>query len=150
MDFLKLVAFDQDDLKILAAHVQDALIKVGDLEYLARQKRFAIPMNRFAWEKVERKIFRRPRYRRHQSVLDFGRILSVRSRGIDRAKPSEVLSLLTLHFVKKEPPSGTIELVFPAMPLCCSMWNASRPGLPTQVRRGKPPPCPATTIEEGL
>ncbi|GAA4532756.1 DUF2948 family protein [Chelativorans composti] len=112
MDFLKLVAFDQDDLKILAAHVQDALIKVGDLEYLARQKRFAIPMNRFAWEKVERKIFRRPRYRRHQSVLDFGRILSVRSRGIDRTKPSEVLSLLTLHFVKKEPPSGTIELVF--------------------------------------
>jgi hypothetical protein len=112
MDFLKLVAFDQDDLKVVAAHVQDALIKVGDLAFNPRQKQFVIPMNRFAWERQQKRLFRRPQYERHQSVLHFGRVMAVRSAGIDKGKPDEILSLLTVNFVKGEAPSGTIELVF--------------------------------------
>lgn len=112
MEFLKLVAFDQEDLRIVAAHVQDALVKVGDLVFDPRQKQFVIPMNRFAWERQQKRLFRRPRYERHQSVLDFSRVLAVRSSGIDRTRPGEILSLLTVNFVKGEPPSGTIELVF--------------------------------------
>lgn len=112
MDFLKLVAFDQDDLKVVAAHIQDALVKVGDLEFNARKKQFIIPMNRFAWERQQKRLFRRPRYERHQSVLHFDRVLAVRSTGIDKSKPAEILSLLTVNFVRGELPSGTIELVF--------------------------------------
>jgi len=112
MDFLKLVAFDQDDLKIVAAHVQDAVIKVDDLVFHPRQKQFVIPMNRFAWERQQKRLFRKPTYERHQSILHFGRVMTVRSRGIDKGKPGEILSLLTVNFIKGEPPSGTIELVF--------------------------------------
>jgi len=112
MDFLKLVAFDDEDLKVIAAHVQDAVVKIGDLAFHPRQKQFVIPMNRFAWEQEKRQFFRRPTHQRHQSVLHFSRVLSVRSTGIDKSKPAEILSLLTIHFVRAEPPSGTIELVF--------------------------------------
>ena len=30
MSFLKLVALDTDDLRIISAHVQDAVLKIGD------------------------------------------------------------------------------------------------------------------------
>ena len=43
MDQLKLVALDEEDLKIVSAHVQDAVMKVGDLEFLPTLKRFVAP-----------------------------------------------------------------------------------------------------------
>ena len=33
MSDLKLVALDEEDLKIISAHVQDAVLKVGDMTY---------------------------------------------------------------------------------------------------------------------
>ena len=50
MNALKLVALDDEDLNIISAHTQDAVMKVADLEYLPAAKRFVLPMNRFAWE----------------------------------------------------------------------------------------------------
>ena len=50
MTALKLLALDEDDLKVMSAHVQDAVMKVGDLQFLPAAKRFVLPMNRFAWE----------------------------------------------------------------------------------------------------
>ena len=32
-DMLKLVALDEEDLAVISAHVQDAVMKVGDLDY---------------------------------------------------------------------------------------------------------------------
>lgn len=110
MDQLRLVALDDQDLKIVSAHVQDAVMKVGGLQYSTATRRFMLPMNRFAWE--SRRGFFRPRYERRRSVLDFARVLSVKSAGISRDKPEDVLSLLALRFRPKEAPAGTIELDF--------------------------------------
>jgi hypothetical protein len=110
MDPLKLVALDAQDLNIISAHVQDAVMKVGDLEFLPPSKRFVIAMNRFAWEAVSG--FFRKRGERRQSVLHFDRVLSVKTAGIDRDKPAEVLSLLAIRFVEAVIPGGTIELDF--------------------------------------
>ncbi|MGC8000628.1 DUF2948 family protein, partial [Salmonella enterica] len=41
MDNLKLIALDADDLKIVSAHMQDAVLKVGDMAYVPRERRFA-------------------------------------------------------------------------------------------------------------
>ena len=38
MNLLKLIALDEEDLKIVSAHVQDAVLKVGDLEFLPRRE----------------------------------------------------------------------------------------------------------------
>ncbi|WP_159589796.1 DUF2948 family protein [Chelativorans xinjiangense] len=112
MDLLKLVALDDEDLNIISAHVQDAVMKVGDLVYQKRERRFALGMNRFVWEKERRGLFRREPHERRRSVLHFDRVLAVRAAGIDKTKPDEVLSLLTINFVPGVAPSGTVELVF--------------------------------------
>ncbi|MCT7373953.1 DUF2948 family protein [Chelativorans salis] len=112
MDLLKLAALDDEDLSIISAHVQDAVLKVGDLVYQKREKRFALAMNRFAWEKEKRGLFRREPHERRRSVLHFDRVLSARTAGIDKTKPDEVLSLLTINFVPDVTPSGTVELIF--------------------------------------
>ena len=108
MDQLKLVALDEQDLNIISAHVQDAVMKVGDLEFLPNSKRFVIAMNRFAWETVSGVL--RKRAERRQSILHFDRVLAVKVVGIDRNKPADVLSLLAIRFAGAEAPAGTIQL----------------------------------------
>lgn len=110
MDPLKLVALDAQDLDIISAHVQDAVMKVGELEFLPRNKRFVIPMNRFAWETVSG--FLRKHGERRRTVLHFDRVLSVKTTGIDRQKPGEVLSLLAVRFLETAAPAGVVELDF--------------------------------------
>ena len=51
---LKLAALDAEDLEILSAHLQDAILKVRDLHWLPSEKRFVLEMNRFAWETAGR------------------------------------------------------------------------------------------------
>ena len=106
MDMLKLVALDEEDLAIVSAHVQDAVMKVEDLDYAKASKQFILAMNRFAWEAGVRKPERR------RTILSFARVLAVRTQGIDPRKKEEVLSLLAIRFLPSEAPSGTIELMF--------------------------------------
>ncbi len=49
MPELKLIALDADDLKVISAHLQDAVLRVGDIAYLPRERRFAALGNRFDW-----------------------------------------------------------------------------------------------------
>ncbi|MDG4887603.1 MAG: DUF2948 family protein [Mesorhizobium sp.] len=107
---LKLIALDDQDLSIISAHVQDAVMKVSDLEYLPAAKRFVLTMNRFVWE--ARSGFFRQHNERRQSVLHFDRVLGAKTSGIARDKPAEILSLLAVSFVAFSKPAGIIELVF--------------------------------------
>jgi hypothetical protein len=110
MEQLKLVALDEEDLKIVSAHVQDAVMKVGDLEFAVRSKLFVMPMYRFAWETAA--STRTPQPERRNSVLHFGRVLSARLSGISRDKPEDVLSLLAITFASTDAPAGAVNLVF--------------------------------------
>jgi hypothetical protein len=107
---LKLVALDEEDLKIVSAHVQDAVMKVGDLDYFAASKQFVLPMYRFAWEKAPERWRDQPE--RRNSVLQFNRVLSIKTSGIHREKRDEVLALLAIGFSSGAEPAGTIELIF--------------------------------------
>ncbi|WP_287300778.1 DUF2948 family protein, partial [Mesorhizobium sp.] len=82
MNLLKLVALDDQDLSIVSAHVQDAVLKVGDLEYMPAVKRFMMTMNRFVWE--AKSGFFRQHNERRQSVLHFDRVLGAKTSGIAR------------------------------------------------------------------
>lgn len=110
MDFLKLLALDEEDLGIVSAHVQDAVMKIGDLEFIPASKQFVVPMYRFAWEKEA--SLARPQPERRNSVLHFDRVLSAQASGIARDKPEDVLSLLAVTYTPTDPPAGRIELVF--------------------------------------
>ncbi len=109
-DRLKLAAFDEEDLAVISAHVQDAVLKVGDMVYLPREKRFALAMNRFSWERaVDGKL---RNYERRRSALSFDRVLAVRLSKIDRSRKDAVLELLAIAFEQTEAPAGKMTLFF--------------------------------------
>lgn len=113
MTLVRLMALDSEDLDVLAAHMQDAILKAGDLEYDAKRRQFALAANRFVWEEAEGR--RKRSFERRRTAMHFDRVLSVRSRGIRRDDPEQVLSLLTVQFLAEEgmaAPSGVIELIF--------------------------------------
>ncbi|HMQ57540.1 MAG TPA: DUF2948 family protein [Rhizobiaceae bacterium] len=108
---LKLAALDADDLAVISAHVQDAVMKVEDMRYMARERRFILAMNRFAWETAGAGAKRRP-YERRRAVLSFARVFDVKSTGIHRSDRDRVYSLLAVRFEETEAPAGIVELVF--------------------------------------
>ncbi len=110
MKLLKLVALDEEDLKIVSAHVQDAVMKVGDIEFVPGSKLFVLPMYRFAWEAEPNANKAQPE--RRNSVLHFSRVLSVKLSGIAREKKEDVLSLLAILYTVTDEPAGRIDLVF--------------------------------------
>jgi len=113
MSQLKLVALDEQDLSIVSAHVQDAVLKVADLSFLAAEKRFVAAVNRFVWE--NRPGFLRANNERRRCALHFEAVRGVKTTGFSRDKPQDVLSLLAIRFEPgAQAPAGTIELVFSA------------------------------------
>ena len=109
-DLLRLAAIDEEDLAVVSAYVQDAVLKVGDMVYLPRERRFALAMNRFTWEKAG--DGKRRDYERRRAALTFDRVGAVRTSNIDRKKPEAVLELLAVSFELADPPAGRIRLVF--------------------------------------
>lgn len=107
MDLLKLVALDQEDLAVVSAHLQDAVLRVGDIVYLPQERRFAIEARRFDWEG---KLSETPQ--RRLACLHFEHVKGVRVRGIDQTSKDAVLNLLAITFEEKDAPSGTATLIF--------------------------------------
>lgn len=107
---LRLAALDEEDLKVVSAHVQDAVMKVGDIDYQPGANRLLLPVNRFAWE-IPQRFFRRHNERRN-AVLQFDRVTAMRSSGFDRGDKDAVLAMLAINFEETEAPSGLVEIVF--------------------------------------
>jgi len=105
---LKLLALDSDDLAVISAHTQDAVVRVGDMGYAQGDKRFALLMNRYDWEEgtVRNKGVRK------RAALHFDRVLKVSSAGFDTNAQDGVLELLAITFTETDAPSGIVELAF--------------------------------------
>ena len=109
---LKLLALDPEDLAVVSAHLQDAVLKVGDMAYLPRQRRFAMVLNRFDWMTAQPGRRKRPAAVRHRSAFRLERVLAAQVSGIDLKAKSRVLSLLAVHYEPAEAPQGTVVLLF--------------------------------------
>ncbi|WP_026190649.1 DUF2948 family protein [Methylobacterium sp. WSM2598] len=107
MELLKLAALDADDLAVISAHLQDAVLRAGDLAYLPRERRFALVARRFDWTAPDGAP-----PRRRLTGLHFDRVMAVRCRGIPRETPDAAMELLAITFEPGEAPSGTATLVF--------------------------------------
>jgi hypothetical protein len=106
MDLLRLLALDQEDLAVVSAHLQDSVVRVGDIAYIPKERRFALLARRFDWEAPPREP------RRRLTGLHFERVLGVRCKGLDRSQPEAVLNLLAITFDETQAPSGTATLLF--------------------------------------
>ena len=56
---LKLIAKTENDLRIVSAHLQDAIANTSDIANLTTNKIFLMQLNRFMWEDVEKGVFRK-------------------------------------------------------------------------------------------
>lgn len=104
---LKLIALDGDDLAIISAHLQDAVLKIGDIAWLPAERRFALALRRFDWEGAISGA-----RRRRLTALHFERVSGARSSGIDTAAPDVVLNLLAITFTQRDAPAGELILHF--------------------------------------
>ena len=106
-DPLKLLALDVDDLAIVSAHLQDAVLKVADMVYLPREHRFALAARRFDWEGAVQ-----GQRRRRLAALHFDRVLGVRTSNLDKNDAGRVLNLLAVTFETTQEPAGEVTLHF--------------------------------------
>jgi hypothetical protein len=109
MDLLKLVALDKDDIAVISTHLQDAVLKVGDIVWQPADKRLVLGINRFDWEAAQNG---HPEFKRRRTALRFDRVMGVKCRNVERSNPDAVLNLLAVTFDEGECPSGTVTLMF--------------------------------------
>lgn len=107
---LKLAAFDAEDLQVLSAQMQDAVLTVGQIQYLPQRQKLALIANRFDWEAAE--LAGRGPYRRCLTGLQFARVKSARCRKIRQDSKDALLVLMSIGFEPRESPSGEIVLTF--------------------------------------
>ena len=91
---LKLLALNDNDLKVLSAHLQDSVVLVNDMIFLKKSRTFLMMVNRFMWEDIERGIFRENK--RIRCAVKFENVLEVKSRNISQKKKDKILELLSI------------------------------------------------------
>ena len=115
MEELKLIALDKDDVEVMSAHVQDALVKVGDILWRPPEHRFVMAVNRFDWMNAvdsEALKSKAPDYRRCRTALRFERVLACKCRNLDQTAKDAQLNLLAVEFAMTDAPAGIVSLIF--------------------------------------
>jgi hypothetical protein len=101
---LRLLAQDAEDLAVISAAMQDAVMKVGDIVYEPAAHRLTVAFNRYRWESGGGA--------RVRSGLQLGGVLGVQTRKIRRGAKDAVLELLAMTFTAGEAPGGDVTLSF--------------------------------------
>ena len=107
---LKLLATSDEDLRVIAAHLQDAIVSVQDIANLKKNRIFLIQLNRFMWEDVEKGVFRKNK--RIRTVLKFDNVISVLSKNINIKDNKSFLDFLTIESNLLPDKSYEIKLIF--------------------------------------
>ena len=93
--FLKLNATTDEDLKVISAHLQDAITRPNHIAHLKKNRIFLIQFNRFMWEDIEKGVFRKNK--RILSVLKYENVISVYSKNLDQKKNDQFLDFLAIE-----------------------------------------------------
>jgi len=106
MTALKWLAKDADDLGIVAAALQDAILRVGEISYSSASRSVSLRLWRYRNESQSSE--------RVLTGLRFDDVMDIKARGIDRSDPEALLVLLDIQFVPDQihPLGGQIRLHF--------------------------------------
>jgi hypothetical protein len=94
---LKLRAEDADDLAVISACLQDALVAVRDIAFVPQDRTFLMAANRFRWEGAARTERAEAGYQRILCGITFGAVAGVSYIGFRRSEDDRILSLLTIR-----------------------------------------------------
>ena len=107
---LKLLASSDKDLRVIAAHLQDALVSIKDIANLKKNRIFLIQLNRFMWEDVEKGLFRKNK--RIRTVVKFENVTNVTSKNINLNHDKRFLDFLTIESNLLPDKSYELNLIF--------------------------------------
>ena len=107
---LKLIAKTVEDLRVVSAHLQDAIANVSDIASLEKNKIFLMQLNRFMWEDVEKGVFRKNK--RIRTVLKFENVINVHSKNINQSKKNKFLDFLAIETNQMPDNNYEMKIVF--------------------------------------
>tara|TARA_X000001036_G_scaffold411646_1_gene424547 strand:- start:214 stop:657 length:444 start_codon:yes stop_codon:yes gene_type:complete len=107
---LKLIAKNEDDLRVISAHLQDSIVSSKNIVHLKKNSILLIQANRFMWEDVEKGVFRKNK--RVRTVVKFENVLNVSSKNINQNDEERFLDFLTIETKQIPDKSYEIKLIF--------------------------------------
>ncbi len=103
-DLLKLTAQRPDDVPVLSAALQDAILRIGDITYDKKGRFVSLRLSRYRHEGGAERVL---------AGLRIDSVLSMRVRGIAREDPDAMMVLLSVEFkAGKTNPEGQLRLIF--------------------------------------
>jgi hypothetical protein len=102
---VRLAAEDSEDLTILSAQMQDALVRAADMRYLRKKRQFVLVANRFAWDA-------QPKQERRRCGLSINSVLSAKQLGFSAVEPNTILALLSVTYHPEGEVGGHVLLTF--------------------------------------
>lgn len=109
---LRLRAEDAEDVTVIAALVQDAVLPANEMLWDRQKRRFFGLLNRFRWEDKTAAERSGRTVERVQSLLAVEDVLKVTQQGLATRNADTILSLLTLTFEPGEDGTGRLLLTF--------------------------------------
>ena len=109
---LSLAAQKEEDLVVIATLCQDSIIKVANIKWAKKAKRFYLLINRFCWELNDLSKKKSSNMFRINSIMSFNSVLSVKSAGIQQNNNSDITSLLTINYNFFNFEKQAIDLIF--------------------------------------
>ena len=107
---LKLIARTEEDLRVVSAHLQDAIASISDIANLKKNKIFLMQLNRFMWEDVEKGVFRKNK--RIRTILKFENVIGVYSKNVDQLKKDNFLDFLAIESNKLPDNNYEMKIIF--------------------------------------
>ena len=107
---LKLIARTDEDLRIISAHLQDAIVSTSDIANLKKNKIFLMQLNRFMWEDVEKGVFRKNK--RIRTILKFDNVIDVNSKNIGQKNKDQFLDFLAIESLQRPDNNYEMRLIF--------------------------------------
>ena len=109
---LSLTAQNEEDLVVISTLCQDSIIKIANIKWAKKSKRFYLLINRFCWELNDLSKKKSSNMLRINSLMSFNSVLSVKSAGIQQNNNSDITSLLTINYNFFNFEKQAIDLIF--------------------------------------
>lgn len=94
---LRMIAEDQDDLQVIAACLQDALIPLSGMTFDQETGNFHLLANRFCWECAPEVLEGDSFYQRVSTGIAFQHVTEIKKKDLNLENKNELVNLLTIH-----------------------------------------------------
>jgi len=127
---LKLRAEDTEDLLVISACLQDALVPVRDLAYIPEERTFLLIANRFRWENGVRPAPGEAGLERTLCGITFSEVTAVSYSGFRRSENGRILSLLAIRAENGKVPRALSGGAAIRLEVACILCHAKDVGEP--------------------